>query len=842
MNNDLIHINTLPPFKNLCMTIGELPSSYLESMTYYETLVWLCNYLEQTVIPTVNTTGDAVEELQGLYIELKNYVDNYFNNLDVQVEINHKLDQMTLDGTLENLIGAYIQPAIQQINEDLSEAIGTQNTNIENFETAVSTTLTTMNNKLDNITSGAPAGVYSTVSALETADPDHDKIYVVSADGKWYYYDSTNETWTAGGNYQDTVDSDSVDYLLNKDSTRNAVDFEMLNDIINLSKYTRLAKSNLANLKNVELNGNKVEITGPSEIKASGVSTADSIMRCSDIINIVSGQTYTIMITDLSVSPNDNMLTTLYVEGTTSPYKVNNVSQTLQINQTSNKFKLTFTADHDAEVRFGCYRGNGKSSTFQFKAFVFNGTVDYSDVMITSVLQEVVNGYAFQGTISSSAVIPTPKTKTWYLAQGPGPFTNFGSNTTYYPSDYLIIRTNPNNINEWIIQRIPLLTDNSVQRTSLLHLTTTSNPNISMGKFIWGIADTAGTYTNLLDYNGDPIVISDGEVAILSIEYDRSNMRYWWMKDSTNLINKAYVDNEIETTLSDNIETYVYTWLLAHPEATTTVQDGSISTQKLDTNLQNKANRLRLDSHSSTTWQPNNNDLNTIVGDNNMPNGVGSRNTIIGIDNLQANSDVHSANYEVAIGYHSLFRDWNGDHNVSIGNEAMDNLSHGSYNTALGSNALRVQKVSNYGGDNVEGETLSYNTSVGGSAMYYTYGNNNTAIGYEALKGLTYGATGSGNVALGKCAGKYNDTESNHLYIDNRDRSNRTNEINKSLIYGTFADDISNQEVKINGKFACNGKTPQAPVTASANATDLSTAITLLNQIKQVLINTGLMK
>ena len=75
MNDNLNkEVITLPPFKRLCMTIGELPSSYVETMTYYESLLWFCNYLGKTVIPTINNNAEAVEELQTKYIELKDYV------------------------------------------------------------------------------------------------------------------------------------------------------------------------------------------------------------------------------------------------------------------------------------------------------------------------------------------------------------------------------------------------------------------------------------------------------------------------------------------------------------------------------------------------------------------------------------------------------------------------------------------------------------------------------------------------------------------------------------------------------------------------------------------------
>lgn len=108
MNNDLKPINTIPNFKRFCMTIGELPTSYLETMTYYEMLVWFTEYMKNTIIPTINNNGLAVEELQNKYIELKSYVDNYFNNLDVQQEINNKLDQMVQDGTLQEIIASYL--------------------------------------------------------------------------------------------------------------------------------------------------------------------------------------------------------------------------------------------------------------------------------------------------------------------------------------------------------------------------------------------------------------------------------------------------------------------------------------------------------------------------------------------------------------------------------------------------------------------------------------------------------------------------------------------------------------------------------------------------------------
>ena len=103
----MINTINLPPFKKMCITIGNLPSSFMESMTYYEALCWLYDYFEKTLLPAINTNSEAITELQNAFTTLKTYVDTYFEDLDVQEEINNKLDAMAEDGTLEAIIDQY---------------------------------------------------------------------------------------------------------------------------------------------------------------------------------------------------------------------------------------------------------------------------------------------------------------------------------------------------------------------------------------------------------------------------------------------------------------------------------------------------------------------------------------------------------------------------------------------------------------------------------------------------------------------------------------------------------------------------------------------------------------
>ena len=127
MNPNLTPITKLKPFTRFIYTIGELPTSYLMSMTYEEQLIWLCNYLEKTVIPAINNNGQAVEELQNKFIELKNYVDEYFEDLDVQEEINNKLDEMAESGELAEIISQYVELQNIKVYENVNSMINATN-------------------------------------------------------------------------------------------------------------------------------------------------------------------------------------------------------------------------------------------------------------------------------------------------------------------------------------------------------------------------------------------------------------------------------------------------------------------------------------------------------------------------------------------------------------------------------------------------------------------------------------------------------------------------------------------------------------------------------------------
>ena len=68
--------------------------------------------------------------------------------------------------------------------------------------------------ELASVASGSPKGVYATLSALQSAYPSgNTNIYVVSADGNWYYWNGG--AWTSGGVYQSEKLADNSVLLKN---------------------------------------------------------------------------------------------------------------------------------------------------------------------------------------------------------------------------------------------------------------------------------------------------------------------------------------------------------------------------------------------------------------------------------------------------------------------------------------------------------------------------------------------------------------------------------------------------------------------------------------------------
>ena len=91
-------------------SITNLYNAFLELQTYMNNSV---QELEDEWNDKTNELEEAwtdkTTELETAFNNLQAWIDNYFDNLDVQEEINNKLDQMLEDGVLEQIIEQFLQ-------------------------------------------------------------------------------------------------------------------------------------------------------------------------------------------------------------------------------------------------------------------------------------------------------------------------------------------------------------------------------------------------------------------------------------------------------------------------------------------------------------------------------------------------------------------------------------------------------------------------------------------------------------------------------------------------------------------------------------------------------------
>lgn len=87
------------------------------------------NVLYKTVLEFFNDNKDLIDTWNELY----NWIKNYFDNLDVQEEINNKLDEMASTGQLQEIVNQFFEAKTEQINQ-LQEDMDQVKTDIESIK------------------------------------------------------------------------------------------------------------------------------------------------------------------------------------------------------------------------------------------------------------------------------------------------------------------------------------------------------------------------------------------------------------------------------------------------------------------------------------------------------------------------------------------------------------------------------------------------------------------------------------------------------------------------------------------------------------------------------------
>lgn len=157
-------IKDLKPFRFWCQKV--LPTVYDDSLSYYELLTKVVNYLNDT-IDNVETLNDNVQNIYDAYILLQNYVNEYFDNNLPQL-VSDKLDEMAEDGTLTALISGYIDPLFEAKTDEIDGIIEQQNTAISNAITQQNNTISEAITEQNSTINSAITQQDSDISLLQT--------------------------------------------------------------------------------------------------------------------------------------------------------------------------------------------------------------------------------------------------------------------------------------------------------------------------------------------------------------------------------------------------------------------------------------------------------------------------------------------------------------------------------------------------------------------------------------------------------------------------------------------------------------------------------------------------
>lgn len=234
----------IPLFRRFVLQNFPFIEEDFDALTDYALVSKIVEYLN-TVI---NSQNEVTEQME--------YVLNYFNNLDVQDEINNKIDQLIEDGTLEDLVGAYIQPRIDEQDVEISQ----------------------IRNMVENTASGSPLVASSTAGMTDTS-----RVYVNTTDGNWYYYNGSQ--WTIGGVYQSSkISNGSIDVLM-LDNNLKSNFFDSYSEPLNLgTAYTGFYKpdgtltenSSFVNYHYSLTNGKVYTFNGENNHQCTGLLIKDS--------------------------------------------------------------------------------------------------------------------------------------------------------------------------------------------------------------------------------------------------------------------------------------------------------------------------------------------------------------------------------------------------------------------------------------------------------------------------------------------------------------------------------------------------------------------------------------
>jgi ABC-type transporter Mla subunit MlaD len=171
-------ITKVEDLQRFCKTIGNLPSSYVDSLSYQEQLNYLCHYIVDKVSPALKEQTEAI-------IEIKNYVDEYLTDIDV---VKEQIAQLITDvNTLNNEVETNTEN-IAELNTKIDNEISSLkayledmiNENFNSLKLYVDTQDSILDEKINNIQIGAISVYNPTTGTLDPLQTVINDLYEMS--------------------------------------------------------------------------------------------------------------------------------------------------------------------------------------------------------------------------------------------------------------------------------------------------------------------------------------------------------------------------------------------------------------------------------------------------------------------------------------------------------------------------------------------------------------------------------------------------------------------------------------------------------------------------------------
>lgn len=99
-------------FRGFPKSIGEIPTSYKDSISYEEQILWLCNFLEKEILPQIDISQETVAKIEASFEALKEEVESKLNQFELNIT-----EVKVYSDAQNDLLKVYLLDLIRNLND-----------------------------------------------------------------------------------------------------------------------------------------------------------------------------------------------------------------------------------------------------------------------------------------------------------------------------------------------------------------------------------------------------------------------------------------------------------------------------------------------------------------------------------------------------------------------------------------------------------------------------------------------------------------------------------------------------------------------------------------------------